>query len=192
MQAHIAAQLAAALETPRLVLEPIGERHADAFFPALQEEALYRWISMDRPASLDDLRARWRRNESRMSPDQQFAWPTWAVRRKVDGQYIGRVDAEINDALEATNFGFYYFSPYWGCGYATEAAVAATAALMDRGVRRFVGTVTVGNTASARVLQKAGFVFTRILPGHDLIRGVAVDDEEYVKVAGAPAQWMPA
>lgn len=190
MQTDVAAPLAAALETPRLVLEPIGERHADAFFPALQEEVLYRWISMARPASLEELRARWRRIESRMSPDLQFAWPTWAVRRKADGQYLGRVDAEINEALEATNLGFYFFSPHWGCGYATESVVAVTAQLMVRGVRRFVGTVTVGNIASARVLRKAGFVFTRILPGNDLIRGVAVDDEEYVKVARADDQLL--
>ncbi|MBP9147549.1 MAG: GNAT family N-acetyltransferase [Rhodoferax sp.] len=180
IQTHIAQLLAAGLETPRLHLEPLCTQHADAFFPLLQEEPLYRWISMNKPASLEGLRENWRHIECRMSPDQAFAWPTWAVRRKSDGQYLGELDAEINDCLEAVNFGYYFFSPFWGQAYATEAVMAATRQLRQRGVRRFVATVTVGNQASVRVLQKAGFAFTRTLPGNDRIRGAMVDDEEYV------------
>lgn len=176
----LAMALAKAVETPRLLLEPLGGHHADAFFPLLQEEPLYRWISMRKPTSVEGLRSDWQRIESRMSPDLALAWPTWAVRRKSDDIYLGEVDAEINDSLEASNFGYYFFSPFWGQGYATEAVQATTRQLMRRGVRRLVATVTVGNTASLRVLQKTGFRFTRILPGNDLIRGEPVDDEEYV------------
>jgi len=182
MQPEIAAELAAAIETPRLLLEPLCARHADAFFQPLQDdEALYRWITMAKPTSLEALRAHWQRIEhSRMDPDAQFAWPIWAVRRKSDGHYLGRVDAEITDGLEASNFGFYFFSRYWGQGYASEAAAAATTQLTARGVRRFVATVTVGNQASGRLLLRIGFQFTRILPDNDVIGGVVMDDEEYV------------
>ena len=159
----------------------MGARHAEAYFAPLQEDALYQWISMDKPPSLEWLRARWQRIESRISPDGQTAWPTWAIRRKTDGAYLGRVDAEVNDALEAINLGYYLFPVHWGQGYASEAVAAATQHLMDQGVHRLVATVTAGNTASTRVLQKAGYRFNRILTGNDVIRGVAVDDEEYVK-----------
>ncbi|MBB4842834.1 RimJ/RimL family protein N-acetyltransferase [Paucibacter oligotrophus] len=186
MQAEIAAQLAAAIETPRLWLEPIGEPHAEAFFqPLQQDEALYRWISCPKPTSLDALRRHWRELSQRQhrSPDGCLAWPVWALRRKSDGRYIGRVDAEITPALEASNLGYYVFSPFCGLGYASEAAGAATERLIARGVQRLVATVTVGNTASGRVLQKAGFKFARILPGNDVIRGVEMDDEEWLRVA---------
>jgi len=43
-----------------------------------------------------------------------------------------------------------------------------------------VATVTAGNTASERVLQKAGYVFARVLLANDIIRGVPMDDREYV------------
>jgi RimJ/RimL family protein N-acetyltransferase len=46
-----------------------------------------------------------------------------------------------------------------------------------------VATVTAGNTASERVLQKAGYRFTRVLVGNDVIRGEPMDDREYVLVA---------
>jgi len=182
MRSELAQQLAASIETPRLLLEPLRADHAEAFFPALQQdEALYQWISMPKPESLDALTERWRRIEtSRMSPDGAYAWPIWAVRRKSDGQYIGRVDAEISSSLAAENLGFYFFSTFCGQGYASEAAAAAVAELSARGVHRFVATVTVGNVASGRVLQKLGFKFSRILPGNDVIRGEAMDDEEYV------------
>lgn len=186
MPPQLARRLAEAIETPRLWLEPLGERHAPAFFERLlTDEALYRWISMERPSSLEALRAHWRRIErnDRISPDHCHAWPAWALRCKADGQYLGRVDAEITPALEAINFGYYLFSTHWGQGYASEAALAATQALVQRGVRRLVATVTVGNHASTRVLQKAGFVFSRVLPGNDCVGGLVVDDEEYVRTA---------
>lgn len=182
----VAARLAEAITSPRLLLEPLLAAHADAFFAPLQDDALYRWISMNKPGSVESLQRDWRAIECRRSPDGQYAWPTWAVRRKDDGQYLGEVDAEINASLEAVNFGYFFFPPFWGQGYATEAVLAASEALMRRGVKRLVATVTVGNHASVRVLQKTGFHFTRLLHANDEIRGLLVDDEEYVKLAGVP------
>lgn len=188
MDAHTARRLGAAVETGRLRLEPLGERHADLFFDALQDEALYEWISMERPGDLDALRLRWRGLERGLSPDGACAWPTWALRRRSDQACLGRVDAEVvltPEGLQATNVGYYLFPPHWGQGHASEAVVAATRHLVAQGVGRLVATVTVGHQASVRVLQKAGYRFTRVLKGHDCIRGVLVDDHEYVHDAKA-------
>ena len=183
MEAEVALGLCPLLDTDRLVLEPMGERHADAFFEPLHDETLYEWISMDKPSSLAWLRDHWRGIENRLAPDHQTAWPTWAVRRKSDGVYLGRVDAEITLAMEASNVGYYLFPAHWGQGYATEAVQAASQHLISQGVHRLVATVTTGNTASERVLQKAGYRFSRVLVGNDTIRGEPVDDREYVLVS---------
>jgi RimJ/RimL family protein N-acetyltransferase len=183
MQADLALRLCPPLDTDRLALEPMGERHADAFFESLHDDAIYQWISMDKPLSLERLRGQLRRSECRVAPDGQTAWPTWAVRRKLDGAYLGRVDAEITLDLEASNLGYYFFPPHWGQGYATEAVRAVTQHLLSQGVHRLVATVTAGNTASERVLQKAGYRFTRVLVGNDVIRGEPMDDREYVLAA---------
>lgn len=95
MDADMALRMCPPLETDRLVLEPLGERHADEFFEHLQDDALYQWISMEKPASLQWLRGHWRGIESRLAPDHLRAWPTWVLRRKSDGVCLGRVDAEI-------------------------------------------------------------------------------------------------
>ena len=180
MSASLALDLSAPLESTRLQLEPLLAGHAAAFFEPLQDDAVYQWISMDKPTTVETLAAGWKRGESRLSPDGLYSWPCWALRRKSDGRYIGRVDAEVNAALEAINVGYYLFAPMWGQGFATEAVVAVTQHLIQQGVRRMVATVTVGNTASARVLHKAGFAFARILVANDTVAGVLVDDEEYV------------
>lgn len=182
MQAEVALRLCPLLDSERLVLEPMGERHAEAFFAPLHDDALYQWISMDKPSSLERLQRQLRRSECRVAPDGQTAWPTWALRRKLDGVYLGRVDAEITLSMQASNVGYYLFPPYWGEGYATEAVRAATQHLISQGVHRLVATVTTGNLASERVLQKAGYSFTRVLVGNDTIRGEPVDDREYVLI----------
>ena len=156
--------------------------HADAAFALLQDDRLYQWISMNKPGSVESLRADWQRNEGRMSPDGQEAWLAWFVTSKADGKPIGCLDACIDANHIATNVGYYLFADAWGRGYASEAVSALADALIAQGVIKLVATVTVGNAASARVLQKAGFHFTRIIADNDTLNGVLVDDEEFVRV----------
>lgn len=180
MNPNRARLLNAALSTPRLTLEPQTARHADEYFELLQNDDIYQWISLKAPISVDALRARWGRLESRVSPDQSTAWLNWVVRRSADGQCLGSIDAEVTDADEATNVGYVFVPAFWGKGYATESVRAVVEHLSAMGVGRMVATVTVGNTASSKVLEKAGFVRTRVLRAHDTIRGVLCDDIEYI------------
>ncbi|MFO0758518.1 MAG: GNAT family N-acetyltransferase [Byssovorax sp.] len=96
----------------------------------------------------------------------------------------------VDAANTATNVGYIFFPPCWGQGLTTEAVIAILDHLIGAGITRFQALVTAGNTASARVLTKAGFTFTRVIPGNDIIRGVPHDDEEYIRIA-APAKASP-
>ncbi len=175
------------LETPRLQIVPLNATHADAAFALMQDDALYEWISMDKPTHVETLRAHWKRRERRLSGDASEMWPSWVAISRQDGALVGEVDASIDGALECVNFGYFFFPPYWGRGFATEAVNAAVAHLALHGITRLVATVTVGNIASARVLQKAGFSFTRVIADNDTLRGQLVDDEEYVLSAPTSA-----
>ena len=176
-------RLCVALQTPRLTLEPLRANHAQEVFAALQDDALYQWISNTKPVSVEALSARWLELESRLSPDQTEAWPIWMARRHSGGACLGRVDVVLYSQQLASNVGYYLFPPHWGQGYASEAVQAVCAHLDACGVQEYRATVTVGNLASARVLQKASFRYTRRIPDNDRIRGVPHDDDEYVRLA---------
>jgi RimJ/RimL family protein N-acetyltransferase len=183
LSADVLRALNASIATPRLHLSPLTAAHAAAMFIPLQDDAIYRWISATPPSSLEALRERWTRNESRVSPDGTEAWLAWAVQRTSDGVHIGKLDVCLDATSTVTNLGYILFPAFWGQGLATEAVVAVVEHLIGLGVTRLVATVTVGNEASARVLTRAGFTFTRVIPQNDTIRGVLHDDEEYVRMA---------
>jgi len=59
----------------------------------------------------------------------------------------------------AASFGYWLGKAYWGRGIATEAArMLSDDALSRRGLRRLEARVFAANVASARVLEKCGFV----------------------------------
>ena len=182
MLADFAQTLCSTLRTQRLRLEPLTAAHADRAFAPLQDDAIYQWISMQKPRSVESLREDWARLASRMAPDGLQAWPTWAVCSTThEGAVIGRIDAVVDRHMAGINFGYYFFPAYWGRGLATEAVQVAADHLLQQGVTHLLATVTVGNTASARVLSKAGFVFQRVMVDNDTVRGILVNDEEYLR-----------
>lgn len=180
--ADVATSLNTSIETPRLHIRPLMSTHAEAAFALLQDDQIYQWISMNKPGSVESLRADWKLNEGRISPDGQEAWLAWFVTSKADGRPIGCLDACIDAHHIATNVGYYFFADSWGQGFASEAVKALADELMAQGVRKLVATVTAGNIASVRVLQKAGFHFTRIIADNDTLHGVLVDDEEFIRI----------
>ncbi|MFL6695964.1 MAG: GNAT family N-acetyltransferase [Vitreoscilla sp.] len=167
--------------TPRLRLEPLAERHAASLFEGLREPAIYQWISLQPSPDLAHLQARWARVAQRPLQGVQVLDFGWAVQRIADGAWIGKMDAEVTARGVATNVGYAFVPACWGQGYATEAVTALSEHLRRHGVIEQHATVTVGNEASCRVLERAGFVRERVIVGNDTLRGVLVDDIEYVR-----------
>lgn len=76
--------------------------------------------------------------------------------------------------------GYWIARPFWGQGYATEAAGAVLRIARTLGHRRVVGGRFVDNPASGKVLTKLGFVPTgRTSRRPCLARGVKVESVEY-------------
>lgn len=146
------------IRTHRLSLEPLVAAHADILFCSLCDERIYRWIDAGGPKDLTQLRAKWERNESRLSPDGNEVWLNWAIRLGNEGPYIGKLDAELDSPIRATNVGFVFFPEYWGYGYATESLLAVKTVLATNGISFMRATVATPNISSARVLEKAGFI----------------------------------
>ena len=87
------------LVTRRLVLEPQLAEHAEAMYALLQDPAIYRYEN-EPPHSVDGLRERFRRLESRASADGSEHWLNWVVRLR-DAELTGYVQATVCEASPA-------------------------------------------------------------------------------------------
>jgi [ribosomal protein S5]-alanine N-acetyltransferase len=82
-----------------------------------------------------------------------------------NGELIGICGFMADDAHDA-ELGYWIGKPYWGEGYATEAARAVMAhGFAKSGIRRFICKHLMGNEASARVIRKLGFRYTGTATG---------------------------
>jgi Acetyltransferases, including N-acetylases of ribosomal proteins len=81
----------------------------------------------------------------------------WAVERKQDGAMIGRVGLLQPEAWTGLEVGWTLGRPYWGQGYATEAAAAAMRyGFLTQPVDRLVSNIDPANLASQKVAQRLG------------------------------------
>ncbi len=82
----------------------------------------------------------------------------WVVERKSDRAFLGRVGLWRPEGWPDIEIGWALDRPYWGSGYATEAAKAAR----DYGFRtypmiaRLISLIDPANRASERVAQRLG------------------------------------
>jgi [ribosomal protein S5]-alanine N-acetyltransferase len=70
----------------------------------------------------------------------------------------------------------------WGCGLATEVTVAMTRLADDLGMIRVQALCHPDNTASARVLAKAGFLREGVLRRHTCFPNIGLDEPQDVEI----------
>src|SRR5204863_10112448 len=102
-------------------LEPLTVAHAEELFPLLADPRVYQYIQDLPPASISALIERFRRLESRYSPDGSQRWLNWAIRRLSDSQCVGFVQATIYPDHRA-EFAFVLGARFWGLGFARDAS----------------------------------------------------------------------
>lgn len=143
------------LETARLTLEPQTAAHAEEMFAVLSDPAIYEYEN-EPPISLEWLRSRLTRLESRQSADGTQQWLNWAIRLR-DGKLIGYVQATVladQRAMIAYELG----SVWWGRGFAQEATRAMIAELQESyGVNAVSAVLKGENLRSRRLLERLGF-----------------------------------
>jgi RimJ/RimL family protein N-acetyltransferase len=102
-----------------VTLEPRTMAHARELFAVVAEPALYEFIEEDPPVSVEALRNKLSRSESRRSPDGSEHWLNWIVRDE-SAHIAGHVQATVAANLE-TNVAYVFGSAFGGRGIATEA-----------------------------------------------------------------------
>lgn len=143
------------LFTGSLTLEPQVSGHAEAMFPVLSDPAIYEFEN-EPPASVEWLRERFLKLESRRSPDGRERWLNWVVRLHPDG-LIGYVQATVHAAGSA-EIAYEFSSAYWGRGLARQAIAAMMAELASHyGVAQLFAVAVRENARSLRLLERLGF-----------------------------------
>jgi RimJ/RimL family protein N-acetyltransferase len=142
----------------RVTLEPLVAAHADDLFVQLSDAEVLKFIDNVPPPTVAGLRERYRKLQSRRSPDGSEEWLNWAV--MIDGRAIGFVEATVrDDARISIAYGF--GRAYWSQGYGTESVRLVIEHLASHVAGAvFEATVDERNIASRRLLERLGLVIT--------------------------------
>ena len=150
------------LSTPRFVLEPQQAAHAEEMFRVLGDPAIYEFEN-EPPASVEKLRERYAKLETRRSADGRHHWLNWVIRlpsRELAGFVQATVDQEGHAAIA-----YVLGSEHWGRGLAREAVEAMIRELADQyGVRHLFAVLKRANHRSRRLLERLGFFETQPAP----------------------------
>ena len=113
-------------------------------------------------------------------PDQNLAFAIEA-----DGELIGSISATrcANIHFQTAELGYYLGEPYWGKGFATEAVRQICDYIYrDTDIIRIFAEPFAYNTASCRVLEKAGFQLEGLLRSNAVKNGRILDMKMYAKI----------
>jgi RimJ/RimL family protein N-acetyltransferase len=103
----------------------------------------------------------------------------------VNGEAAGSVGFVLRHDVErvSAEIGYWLAEPFWGRGIATEALVAMTGhAIAAHRLTRIYALPFAWNTASCRVLEKAGYVLEGRLRRSAIKNGVITDQLQYAFV----------
>jgi RimJ/RimL family protein N-acetyltransferase len=148
---------AAVLETERLVLRAPCASDAPAVAALINDRRIAENTArIPHPYSLADAQAFF---ADANRQDGEFA----LLITLVDGEIVGGCGLSLQGGGDP-EIGYWLGLPYWGRGYATEAAHALVDhAFGTLAFERLTGGARVSNPASRRVLEKCGFQWTGVV-----------------------------
>lgn len=162
--------------TERLLLRPSWPEDAQELLGAVADEAIVRNLAFAPwPYREDDAR-------SFAATEHPLHYPSFLLTLRTDGapRIVG--SCGIGNREGEAELGYWIARPYWGLGFATEAARSVVGIARALGHRRLVSGHFTDNPASGRVLRKAGFRATgKTEMRQSKGRGVAVPCAIYVR-----------
>jgi [ribosomal protein S5]-alanine N-acetyltransferase len=105
---------------------------------------------------------------------------TWAVVLHAEDELIGTITLHLNVRDDNAELGYWIGRPYWGRGYATEAAREVVRyGFEGLGLHRIHAEHLGSNPASGRVMQKIGMAYEGTRPEHYKKWGAYEDSVDY-------------
>jgi [ribosomal protein S5]-alanine N-acetyltransferase len=168
-------------------LEPQQAAHAETMFELLADPAIYEYEN-EPPPSLEWLRARFTRLESRRSPDGGEQWLNWVIRLQ-DSQLAGYLQASVRADGRAA-IAYVLASRYWGQGIASRAVQAMIRELGERhGTTELSAVLKRPNLRSLRLLERLGFAHADAAT----CEAIGIEEDEFLMVRplAAPLRSTP-
>lgn len=169
------------LKTARLELRQLEERHESRIQTlAADYEIAATTLSFPHPYPPGAAKA-WidKKRESFENGDELV------VAIEEGGQLIGTMGLYLNRRDDSAELGYWIGKPYWGRGYATEAAIALLRFGFETlGLHRIQAQLMSRNPASGKVLEKIGMHHEGLLRGALKKWGVYEDVHVYAALAG--------
>ncbi|KWI27403.1 GNAT family N-acetyltransferase [Burkholderia stagnalis] len=152
----------ATLTTARLTLRPLKEEDAHALFEIWSDAEAMRYFSIPAMTGLDEARERVARKLKTAADGMDL---NCVVESRATGEVIGECALfHVNAQCRRAEIGFSLKRRYWGSGYMGEAAGALVEhAFGALGLNRLEADIDPRNVASARVLERLGFVREGVL-----------------------------
>jgi RimJ/RimL family protein N-acetyltransferase len=150
------------LETDRLNLRWLSTDDAEFILELLNEPSFLRFIGDKGVRTLDDARDYILKGPVDMY--NRLGFGLYLTELKESGAPIGICGLIKRDGLEDVDIGFAFLPKFWAKGYAYEAAAAVMAyGKTVLGLKRIVAITSPDNYASARLLEKLGLRFERMI-----------------------------
>ena len=171
------------LETDRVALRRFTPADVDRLVELDADPDVMRFVTGGAPTPRDviqdDILPHWLRYYERF---QGFGF--WAAMEKDTGDFLGwfHFRPAAGAGPDEAELGYRLRKAAWGKGYASEVSRALIRnGFTELGVRRVVASALAANTASRRVMEKAGLTLVRTyrITFPDLFDGVEQEDVEY-------------
>jgi RimJ/RimL family protein N-acetyltransferase len=178
------------LETERLMLRQFTPDDVENLVELDSDPQVMRYINGGRPTPREEI-------EGRELPAfleyyaRSDGYGFWAAVEKATGEFIGwfHLRPRADGAADEPELGYRLRRSAWGKGYATEGSRALIEkAFTDLGARRVWAETMVVNTASHRVMEKAGLKYVRTFHA-DWPEKIEGDEEGDVEYALTRAEW---
>ncbi|ALX15583.1 GCN5 family acetyltransferase [Burkholderia cepacia JBK9] len=166
------------LHTSRLVLRPLRETDAQAFFEIWSDAQAMRYFSFSPMTQIEQAAARVARNLTTSASGQDLIC---VLELRETGEALGEcVLFHANEQCRRAEIGFSLRRKFWRGGYMREAATAVIGhAFGTLKLNRIEADIDPRNVASAQLLERLGFVREGLLRERWIVGGEVSDSALY-------------
>jgi ribosomal-protein-alanine N-acetyltransferase len=166
------------LTTGRLKLRPIRHEDLHAFFDIWSDAEVMRYFSFPTMASIDEATDRMAHLLKLSAEGKDLVF---AVEMLTTGEVLGNCAlCRVNEQCRRAEINYCLKRQYWGHGYMAEAISALIAHAFDTvKLHRIEADIDTRNLASARLLDRLGFIREGVLRERWIVAGELSDSALY-------------